>query len=95
MQVAVASLADLPLNASSVVVDGSDGTAEVAALDSAGWLGGSGACLNFDAISFSLGGHSVSIDVNNSASWCYIIAALGAVLLAMSYFKAAQIIMRG
>jgi len=62
--------------------------------DSSGFMSSSGACVQFDPISFSAGGQGATLDLSNS-SWCLVSQLLGALVLLVAYFKAAQIILRG
>jgi len=55
---------------------------------------GGGSCVVFDPINLQFGGFSQSVDINNS-SWCLVSQLLGALVLMVAYFKAAQIMMQG
>jgi len=85
-----ADLAAQPTSGASAFTDGET----TPTFDNSGFLGGSGACVQFDPISFSVGSQSATLDLSNS-SWCLVSQLLGALVLLVAYFKAGQIILRG
>ena len=79
-----------PTNGSTAFTDGPT----TPTFDNSGFLSGSGACVQFDPINVSVLSQSVTLDIANS-SWCLVSQLLGALVLLMAYFKAAQIVLRG